>query len=114
MSDIQKSQALGSFPMLINFMNTGNAYFAFCVNGGKLFYNFQFHESGKTLCGVAAGKLPVADDMYGCIALMPKAAGNGNLYLDVDPSASSKLKLPIEAGPDANPLIATIKLRTDI
>ena len=39
---------------------------------------------------------------------------NGNLYLDVDPSASSKLKLPIEAGPDANPLIATIKLRTDI
>lgn len=114
MSDIQKSQASGSFPMLINFMNTGNAYFAFCVNGGKLFYNFQFHESGKTLCGVAAGKLPVADDMYGCIALMPKAAGNGNLYLDVDPSASSKLKLPIEAGPDANPLIATIKLRTDI
>ncbi len=55
----------------------------------------------------AHSSLPILEGIY-------IYAGNGNLYLDVDPSASSKLKLPIEAGPDANPLIATIKLRTDI
>lgn len=111
MNEFQEAQAKGSFPMLINFMDAGNAYFTFCVKGATLYYDFLFKKSGTNVCATAEGEIPVKDDFYGCMTIMPKAAGDGKIYVDIDPSATAGENLPVDVRPDENPVLAVIKLK---
>lgn len=110
MNKFQYKMAEGAFPMLVNFLDCGNAYISFCVNKGRLFYNFHFLKSGKAIEGVGEGCVPVKDDMYDCITLLPKAAGDGFLYTDIEPSEVDAKMLP-NVDADGNPVMVKIKLK---
>lgn len=110
MKDLDEAKAEGTLPELRNFMNTGNAFFVFCTKGSKSFYNFYFYNTGKTVHAVG-NKVPIKDDLYASIKMIPKAAGNGNLYVKVEPSYVSGEKFPVKVQPNDNPVIAIIKLK---
>lgn len=110
MKEFQTKMQDGAFPMLINFMDCGNMYFAFCANKGKLFYNFHYLKSNKVVNAVSDGCVPVKDDMYDCITLLPKAAADGFMYSDVEPDAVAPEIVP-DIDDNDNPVIVKIKLK---
>lgn len=62
MKELEKKMGEGTLPMLVNFMDSGNAYFVFCVKKGKLFYEFLSKRTGKVVSAVRTGGIPVKDN----------------------------------------------------
>lgn len=110
MKEFQKKMRGGAFPMLINVMDCGNLYFAFCANKGKLFYNFHYLKSNKVVNAVGDGCVPIKDDMYDCITLLPKAAADGFMYADIEPDVVDSEIVP-DVDENGNPIIVKIKLK---
>lgn len=110
MKELEKKMGEGTLPMLVNFMDSGNAYFVFCVKKGKLFYEFLSKRTGKVVSAVRAGGIPVKDNLYDGIVLMPKAAADGYIYTDIEPSAVNP-KMNVKVDEDGNPVIVKIKLK---
>lgn len=110
-SDIEKIQKEKPFPRLISFFDCDNMCFAFIVNAGRLYYNFYYPNENKLLQAVNSKGIPLEDDIYNGLVVIPQAVFNGNLYYAENIENLSSMERFKESSSEDNPVIVKLYIK---
>lgn len=108
-NDLEKH--MEKMPQLISFFDCEDVYFMFIANGGKLYYNLYYPQTHKLLQAMGKGCIPIVDDLYNGLIIMPQTAFKGNLYYAENIKNISGNKRFSNATGDENPVIVELFMK---
>lgn len=109
--DLDKYKQNNPFPQIITFLKCKNVYFSFIVNDGRLYYTLHYPETNKTIQAIGKRRIPIIDDIFNCLKIMPQTSFKDNLYYAVEATKLSHIERFKNANEDDNPIIVSLAIK---
>lgn len=110
-NESEKVMKAKPFPKLITFFDCGNMFFSFIVNETKLYYNFYYHIENRLIQAVSSKGIPLEDDIYNSLVVIPQASFKGNLFYAENIDNISNIEGLSEMHDEDNPVIVKLYMK---
>ena len=86
-------------------------FFSFIVNETKLYYNFYYHIENRLIQAVSSKGIPLEDDIYNSLVVIPQASFKGNLFYAENIDNISNIEGLSEMHDEDNPVIVKLYMK---